>query len=108
MKENKSPSLIIKSGATDLRRGVKRLFTDIITKINDPKKGNTIAYANKPKTTVKLVQEKPKATVMVTMHYKEPVEWPEYKYPDEKNHTVTLTGNEKDKFLKDRHCPKEL
>jgi hypothetical protein len=102
------PALIIKSGATDLRRGATKLFNDNITKIGNPKNGDVWAYANKPKTTVKLVMKKPDNTCMVTVHYKQPVDWPEYQPSDKPGHTVTLQGNEKEKFLKDIGCPKDL
>ncbi|GHV92494.1 hypothetical protein AGMMS50268_29970 [Spirochaetia bacterium] len=100
--------LIIKSGTTDLRRGAKQLATDSKTRMGNPHDGNIRAYANRFKTTVKLVQEKQEGTTLVTMSYNKPVEWPEYQPPDKEGHTVTLNGKEKDKFLEERNCPKAL
>ncbi|GHT83206.1 hypothetical protein FACS1894137_03750 [Spirochaetia bacterium] len=101
-------NLIIKSGTTDLRRGAKQLATDSKTRMGNPHDGNIRAYANRFKTTVKLVQEKPDGTTLVTMSYNKPVEWPEYQPPDKEGHTVTLNGKEKDTFLEERNCPKAL
>jgi hypothetical protein len=99
---SKKPALILKSGATDLRRGAKKLGTDGRTKMGNPGDGNVRAYANKPKTTLKFVQNKPEMMSMVTMHYSNPIAWPEYQPPGQPGHTVILKGKEKDKFLTER------
>jgi hypothetical protein len=76
--------------------------------MGNPHDGNIRAYANRLKTTVKLVQEKPEGTTLITMNYNKPVKWPEYQPPENPGHTVTLSGKEKDKFLEERNCPKSL
>ncbi|GHU97929.1 hypothetical protein FACS189483_05170 [Spirochaetia bacterium] len=107
-KPSTDTALIIKSGTTDLRRGAKQLATDSKTKMGNPHDGNIRAYANRFKTTVKLVQEKPEGTTLVTMNYNKPVEWPEYQPPEKPGHTIALNGKEKDAFLEERNCPKSL
>jgi hypothetical protein len=101
--------LIMKSGATDLRRGPKQLENVIQNRMGyDPSNGNMYGFANKPKKTLKIIQEKKDGTTLITRHLKEPAEWPEYQPPDKPGHTLTLSGQEKEDQLKKLGCPQEL
>jgi hypothetical protein len=105
----KNPVLFMKSGATDLRRGVKQLGE--ITKNQmgqDPLDGNMHAFANKPKTTIKIVQKKEDGLALYTKYVIKPADWPGHQPPDKPGHIVTLAGKEKDNLLKKLGCPKEL
>jgi hypothetical protein len=105
----KDQLLIMKSGATDLRRGAKELRE--ITKermAQDPSAGNMHAFANKPKTTIKILKNDDDGTIMVTKYLNKPVEWPPYQPNDKPGHTITLSGKEKDEQLEKLGCPKKL
>jgi hypothetical protein len=105
----KNPALSIKSGATDLRRGVKQLGEITKNRMGqDPLDGNMHAFANKPKTTIKIVQEKKDGTTLIVKYLKKPAEWPKYQPSDKPGHIVVLTGKEKDDQLKKLGFPQKL
>jgi hypothetical protein len=71
----KNPTLIMKSGATDLRRGAKQLRVIAKDRMGqDLLDGNMHAFANKPRTTVKVVQAKKDGATLLTKYFKEHVD----------------------------------
>ena len=94
-------TLILKSGATDLRRQ-ERALTDIIEQhYPDGIKDNVYyGFSNKSKTTIKLLKNNPDTgTVLVKLKHNGRYSWPEYQEKGENGYTVTLTGVKKRDFL---------
>jgi hypothetical protein len=105
------PALVCKSGATDLRRGINKLDTNAKINVMLEKHladGDMIAFANKPKTTVKITRRKDDGTALLTKKFDKPIDWPKYQAFGTPGYVVTLTGKDKGKFLDDLNIPETL
>jgi hypothetical protein len=101
-------SLILKSGDTDLRRGVKALKKLIETTGYNPNDGNMYGVCNM-KDTYKLIQHKEDGDAMLIKKMNEPiVDWLEYQPKGKPGYMVVLKGKEKDEFLEKIGSPKKL
>jgi len=94
-------SLILKSGATDLRRQETALTKIIEQHYSGGVKNNVYyGFSNKNNTTIKLLKINPDtSTVLVKLKHNGRYSWPEYKEKGENGYTVTLTAGEKKDFL---------
>ncbi|MDR1584200.1 MAG: hypothetical protein LBS55_13270 [Prevotellaceae bacterium] len=102
------PSLILKSGDTDLRRGAKALKKLIETTGYNPNDGNMYGFYNMQETA-KFIQHKKDGDAMLTKKRDVPVNiWPKYQPQGAPGYMVTLTGKDKDDFLGRIGCPREL
>jgi hypothetical protein len=113
MKNNKEAGerpIILKSGATDLRRQ-ERTLTELAER-NYPdgvKPGVLYAFSNKNNTAIKIVKVDADAGVsLLKLKRKEPYPWPEYHKKGEEGYTVALTGKKKKRFLRTIGCPEDL
>ena len=92
--------LILKSGATDLRRQEKALTNLIEQKYPKGIKNNFIyGFSNKNNTAIKLLKTKPDTSIiLIKLKRNKPYPWPEYM--DNGSYIVTYTGEKKKIFLK--------
>ena len=102
MKENKGNPIILKSGATDLRRNEKSLISFIEVNLNGGVKTDTLyGFCNSKRDTLKLFKiEKNGDTMLLKTKTKSVYPWPDYKPKGEEGYTITLNGKDKTKFLK--------
>jgi hypothetical protein len=107
----KETDLVIKSGATDLRRSEIALTHIVVNRMGqDMLTGNMYAFTNKNLTRIKVIQKKPDGISMFKKSSENPIkkDWPEYNPSTESGYTVKLSGKEKKQFLKDIGCPETL
>ena len=92
--------LILKSGATDLRRQEKTLMNLVQQHYPDGMKNNVFyGFSNTSKTAIKLLKIKTDASVMlVKLKRDAPYPWPEYR--ENGGYTVTYSGEAKRDFFK--------
>ena len=101
--------IVIKSGATDLRRGEGKLLELAEKNYSERIKEDTLyAFSNKNNNTVKIVKVKEDSTIMVKIKRNTPFLWPEYVEKGKEGYTVELTGQEKKEFLREIGCPENL
>ena len=101
--------IVIKSGATDLRRQERTLV--LLAENNYPggiKYDVLYAFSNKNRNTIKIVEVKEYSTIMVKIKRNTPFPWPDYIEKGKEGYTVELTGEKKRKFLKEIGCPENL
>lgn len=110
-KNNKEETpIILKSGATDLRRQ-ERTLTELAERnyLEGVKHGVLYAFSNKNNTTIKIVKvHTDESITLVKLKRNEPFPWPEYHKKGETGYTVPLTGEKKKEFLKLIGCPGDL
>lgn len=92
------PTLVIKSGDTDLRRGPKALGKIVEEMGMEPANGDIYAFSN-TRNNIKIMQQKPDGILLVTKKTVSTIEWPEYQPPGKSGHTVKLQGEECERFL---------
>jgi hypothetical protein len=94
------PALIAQSGDTGLRRGAKEL-SKVVEKMGmDPHNGDMYAFSNM-KNSIKVLQEKSDGMLLIIKKNGGPIEdWPEYIPPGKPGHTVQLSGQKRQQFLK--------
>ena len=102
-----SDKLIIKSGASDLRRQEKTLSSLIEHNIQEGiKTGVTYGFCNSSQNTIKLMKVEGNGDItLLKSKSHEPYEWPAYQEKGKDGYTVTLEGEEKKKFLDDNGVP---
>jgi hypothetical protein len=113
MKTNKEISenkIILKSGATDLRRQ-ERTLTELAERnyLDGVKPGVLYAFSNKNNNAIKIVKVNSDTSIsLLKLKGEEPYPWPEYHKKGEKGYTVALTGKKKKQFLQIIGCPENL
>ena len=107
--DEKDSIAVLKSGATDLRRGEGKLLELADNNYSGGiKKYVLYAFSNKNRNTIKIVKVKEDSTIMVKIKRNTPFSWPEYVEKGKEGYTVQLEGEEKRKFLKEIGCPEKL
>jgi hypothetical protein len=113
MKETKKETgagfpIILKSGATDLRRHESKLVELVNHNYKDGiKPGVTYGFSNKNRTAIKLVAVNRDASVsIVKLKRGKPYEWPEYHEKGQEGYVVELKGQTKQDFLDEIGFPK--
>ena len=100
--------LILKSGATDLRRNENTLGE--LVRRNYPKgiePNATYAFANKSQTTIKITKTYPDNTVMILKVKRDKqFDWVDYVKKGEEGYIVELRGKDRDNFHKKNNIPK--
>jgi hypothetical protein len=105
------PAIIIKSGATDLRREEKALSKIITGNMEENILScNMYAFANKTAKIVKVIKQNPDgSTTMYKKHSDNQIlQWPEFKEKNEAGHKITLKGDKRKEFLGKIGCPEDL
>jgi hypothetical protein len=111
LKTSDKQTLLIKSGATDMRRNEKSLGKMLKERMCEEIKANSLyAFANKNVNIVKVVHYKEDGSVSLFKNHAESkiAEWPKYQEKGNAGYTIRLTGKEKNNFLKSIGCPKDL
>jgi hypothetical protein len=100
--------LVLKSGATDLRRHESKLVEVVKNNYQDGiKTGVTYGFSNRHKTSIKLVAVNPDASIsIVKLKREKPYIWPEYKEKGKEGYVVELAGEKKQAFLKEIGFPR--
>jgi hypothetical protein len=93
--------LILKSGATDLRRQEKTLIELVKQNYRNGIQSNTLyAFSNKNNNTIKILKVNPDtSTMLVKIKGEKSFLWPEYHAKGDKGYTVELKDEKKKKFL---------
>jgi hypothetical protein len=99
--------IILKSGATDLRRHESKLVELVKHNYQDGiKPGVTYGFSNKNKTAIKLLAVNPDASVsIVKLKREKPYVWPEYQEKGKEGYVVELEGEKKQAFLNEIGYP---
>ena len=99
--------LVLKSGASDLRRQEKTLSSLIEHNLEEGvKKGVTYGFCNSSNNTIKLMKANENGSIsLFKIKSPEPFEWPAFQEKGKEGYTVTLEGKEKEQFLKDKGIP---
>ena len=101
----KSKQIVIKSGATDLRRQERKLI-ELAEKCFDGIEQNTLyAFSNKNNTAIKSASN---SVTMIKVKRDTPYPWTEFKEKGERGYAVELSGKSKKKFLKTIGCPEDI
>ena len=101
-KSNKSnDELVVKTGASDLRRQEKTLSSLINTHYEEGVKTDvTYAFCNSARNTIKLMTVDEKGDILlVKAKTGGQYQWPEYKEKGKEGYTLTLKGERKNQFL---------
>jgi hypothetical protein len=93
--------LILKSGATDLRRQEKTLIELVKQNYPDSLQHNTLyAFSNKNNNTIKILKVNyDTSTMLVKIKRKNPFSWPEYHAKGNEGYTVELRDEKRKDFL---------
>ena len=93
--------LILKSGATDLRRQERALTKIVEQNYSEGVKTNVLyGFSNKSNTTIKLLKINPdSSTMLIKLKRNIPYPWFEYEQKSMNGYTVTLAGEKKKEFL---------
>jgi hypothetical protein len=73
----------------------------------NPKSGNIFAFSNN-KNNIKLMQQKEDGISLLVKKTIKPIKWFEYQPADKPEHTVRLSGKEREQFLQELGCPASL
>ena len=105
----KSTKIIIKSGATDLRRQEQKLIELAEANYQGGVRENTLyAFSNKNNTTIKMIKVNSDSITMIKVKSDKPYPWPGYVEKGKEGYTVELDGKKKSEFLKGIGCPENL
>ncbi|GHU24482.1 hypothetical protein FACS1894172_17680 [Spirochaetia bacterium] len=106
--QKKEPSLTVQTKPVDARWSIQGLSKNVTTVMDkNPSDGNIYAFINKWFTIVLLLQYTEKGPVVLKKKLDDKTEWPS-STPLSKDTTITLNGLDKNKFLEDKGCPKNL
>ncbi|MDR1902482.1 MAG: IS66 family insertion sequence element accessory protein TnpB [Treponema sp.] len=93
--KNKKGIIVLKPGATDLRREENALSTVVTEKMNmNARDGSFFIFANKKANKLKMIKADETGTNLYKKSKNVPVQWPEYGQP-----IVILKGNDARNFL---------
>jgi ATP-dependent 26S proteasome regulatory subunit len=108
-KKIESP-IILKSGATDLRRQEKTLAELADRNYEEGiKPGILYAFSNKTNTVVKLIRMNEDLSItLLKVKRSAPYPWPDYHKKGDPGYTVELTGEKRKQFLDIIGCPDDL
>ena len=108
--KNKNLQIILKSGATDLRRQEKTLIELINNNYPDEIKPNVIyGFSNTNGNAIKLLKMNPEKSIkLLKIKGEGKYPWPEYQEKGKEGYTVSLSGKDKKKFLDLIGCPENL
>ena len=111
--KNKSTNehpLILKSGATDLRRQEKTLTELVQHNFSNGVTSNVLyGFSNRTNTSIKILKlSSDNSTLMIKIKRSKPYPWPEYKKKGEAGYVVELVGKDKKSFLKEIKCPESI
>ena len=102
-------SLVLKSGATDLRRQEKSLVKLSENNLDGIKPNTLYGFSNKKNTAIKMIKINPDSSItMIKVKRENPYPWPEYVEKGKEGYTVELNGEKKKEFLKEIKCPENL
>jgi hypothetical protein len=106
--KNTEPSLVVQTKPIDARWSVDGLTKNVTAIMGrDPGDGNVYAFINKWMTIMLIMQYTQKGPSVLKRKFKEKADWPTL-IPNAKDTTLTLKGVEKNKFLENKGCPKDL
>ena len=116
MKKNKNKEviekdfpLILKSGATDLRRQEKSLVKLAENNLDGIKLNTLYGFSNKNNTSIKMIKINTDSSLtMIKVKRKNPYPWPGYVEKGKEGYTVELNGVKRSEFLKGIGCPENL
>ena len=102
-------SLVLKSGATDLRRQEKSLIKLAENNLDGIKPNTLYGFSNKNNTAIKMIKINPDSSLtMIKVKRLNPYPWPGYVEKGKEGYTVELDGEKKREFLKGIGCPENL
>ena len=109
-KSDNESSLILKSGATDLRRQEKSLLELADRNYPEGLKANVLyAFSNKNNTSIKIVKKNSdSSTMLIKLKREKPYPWIEYKAKGTDGYTVELKGTNKKQFLREIEYPENI
>ena len=101
--------IILKSGATDLRRQEKSLVKLVENNLDGIKPNTLYGFSNKNNTAIKMIKINPDSSLtMIKLKRENPYPWPGYVEKGKEGYTVELNGEKKKEFLKGIGCPENL
>ena len=102
--------LIIKSGATDLRRSGRTLLDLVANHYPEGVKLNTpYFFCNKSRTTIKMAEKLSGGNYITVIRNSDvPVEWLPYVEKGNMGYTVEYRGEDRSKFLKETGFPSDI
>jgi hypothetical protein len=94
--------ILLKSGATDLRRQEKTLIELVKQNYRNGIQSNTLyAFSNKTNKAIKILKvNQDTSTILVKVKRENGFSWPEYHNKQEEGYTVELKDEKKKDFLK--------
>ena len=105
---NGESALIIQPKPVDARWSVQGLSKNVAVVMDrDPSDGNMYAFINKWFTIMLIMQFTEKGPSVLKRKFEEEIDWPSLS-SGTKDTTITLKGEEKNKFLQKTGCPKDL